>query len=222
MNDTLIDIVEDIAEEGYHIGKFACKFFYQVSNLEALKNSMDNYMLSRFSQRLKYFVYEHSKISDKVKQEFYKDLTTNSRNLNYLYEFIENTRTTTYELQAKFLARLSVELIQNKTLQYQEVELIGIVSQLNDIDFISIKNNLVLPKNRMESGYFKIEETEDYYTYRKCIKLEIFDEMTKDNFRSNGLPLPSHDYNNNKFSKHAVHSHITNSFMKILDDIITT
>ena len=222
MNNTLIDIVEDMAEESYHIGKFACRFFYRVSNLESLKTSMDEYMINRFSHRLEYFAYEHSKISNQEKEKFYKDLSSNQRNQNYLYEFIESTRTATYELQAKFLARLSVELIRNQTLQYQETELIGIVSQLNDIDFISIKNNLVLPKNERESGYFTIVETEDYYTYRKCIKLQIFDEMTKDNFRLNGLPLPSSDYENNKFSRYAVHNHITYDFIKILDDIITT
>jgi len=219
MKYNLIDIAEEITLESYNIGLFACKFFYKVSNLESLKNCMDDYVANRFSQRLEYFAYEHSKISDKEKKEFYDDLVTNNRNLNHLYEFIENARTTTYELQAKFLARLSVELMRNKTLQYQEAELINIVSHLNDIDFLSIKNNLILPKDTTESGYFKISETEDYFTYRKCLKLQIFDKMTKDNFRLNGIERPSSVDGKDIYLEHAIHSYITYDFMKILNEI---
>lgn len=213
MKYDIIDIAEEIARESYNIGVFACKFFYKVSNLESLKNSMDDYVVNRFSQRLECFAHEHSKISDKEKKEFYDDLVTNDKNLNYLYEFIENARTTTYELQAKFLARLSVELIRNKTLKYQEAELINIVSQLNDIDFLSIKNNLILPEDITQRGCFTIVETVDYFTYNKCIKLQIFDKMTKDNFRLDGIARPSPN------DQYAIHTYITQDFMKILNDI---
>lgn len=70
MKYDIIDIAEDISQESYNIGRFVCKFFYQVSNLESLKKSMDEYMVSRFSQRLEYFVYEHNKISEKEKKDF--------------------------------------------------------------------------------------------------------------------------------------------------------
>ncbi len=213
MKYDIIDVVEEFAREGYNIGLFVCNFFYKESSLKSLKNSMDDYMVNRFSQRLEYFAYEHSKISDKEKKEFYDDLVTNDRNLNYLYEFIENARTTTYELQAKFLARLSVELIRNKTLQYQEAELINIVSQLNDIDFLSIKNNLILPDDITQRGCFTMVETVDYFTYNKCIKLQIFDKMTKDNFRLYGIERPSPN------DQYAIHTYITQDFLKILNEI---
>lgn len=219
MKYNLVDIAEEIAQEGYNIGLFACKFFYQESKLESLKNCMDDYIVNRFSQRLEYFAYEHSKISDKEKKEFYNDLVTNNKNLNYLYEFIENARRTTYEMQAKFLARLSVELIRNKTLQYQEAELINIVLQLNDMDFLSIKNNLILPENATDRGYFEINKTTDYFTYKKCIKLQVFDEMTKENFRLSGIEKPTPNYEKNIHAEYAIHSYITQDFMRILNEI---
>lgn len=44
--------------------------------------------------------------------------------------------------------------------------------------------------------------------------------MTKDNFRLNGLEMPTHEYKKNTFSEYAVHSYVTNDFMKILKEIL--
>ena len=71
MKYTILDIAEEISQESYNIGRFVCKFFYQVSSLQSLNKSMDEYMVSRFSQRLEYFVHEHNKISEKEKKDFY-------------------------------------------------------------------------------------------------------------------------------------------------------
>ncbi|MGE4382255.1 MAG: hypothetical protein AB7D41_03560 [Arcobacter sp.] len=138
----IVEVVEDVAKIGYSISVFASKFFYQVSSVEALKNSMDAYMVSRFSQRLEYFIYEHEKLTNKEKKDFYEDLKNNKQNLNYLYEFIEKARTTTYELHAKILARLSADLIKNKSLDFGQSSLLAGLNTLTYDDFKIIKDVL--------------------------------------------------------------------------------
>jgi hypothetical protein len=138
----IVDVVEDVTKVGYSIGVFACRFFYQVSNLEALKNSMDAYKVSRFSQRLEYFTHEHEKLTENEKKEFYQDLKSNKQNLNYLYEVIEQARTTTYDLHAKILAILSCSLIQNKEFNFFESSLLANLHTLTYEDFINYEQVL--------------------------------------------------------------------------------
>jgi len=131
----LIDVVEDASKTGYSVGVFGAKLFYGVSGLANLGNAMDSFVAERFRQRLEYFTYEHNKLSDHVKKDFYDDLKNNTQNLNYLYEFVEKTRMTTFEIHAKLLARLSVNLIQNGTLNYYEKMLLSNISSFVDVNF---------------------------------------------------------------------------------------
>ncbi|MGB6329660.1 MAG: hypothetical protein WBF48_12115 [Halarcobacter sp.] len=135
----IVDAAEDASKVGYSVGVFAAKAFYQVSGIEALKNSVDAYMLSRFSQRLEYFVHEHENLTYNEKKEFYDDLKSNKQNLNYLYEIIENTRTTTYELHAQILAKLSCKLIKNKEFNFYESSLLANLYTLTNEDFLTYK-----------------------------------------------------------------------------------
>lgn len=144
----IIEVAEDLAKTGYSIGSFACKYFYKVSSLEVLNDSMDAYKLSRFKQRLEYFTHEHENISNKEKEDFYSDLKNNTQNLDYLYEFIEKTRTSTYDIHAKILSKLSVSLIKRKGLNYYESSLVSNLSTLNEDDFLifyfAVLNNKTL------------------------------------------------------------------------------
>lgn len=174
----IVDAAEDASKVAYSIGVFSLKAFYQVSNLEALKNSWDAYAISRFSQRLEYFTFEHKKLSTQEKKDFYTDLSRNKQNLNYLYEFIEKSRTTIYDLHAKLLARLSVELIKNGQLNYYESNLLSNISQLNDLDLIKIHDELK-DKNLEETNTytFKISNYQDYSTFNKCLLFTFFEHI---------------------------------------------
>lgn len=66
----LIDVTNDISKIAYSIVGFTCKYIYKVTNLEALRDSMDYFMLSRFSQRLEYFTFEHNKLTKNEKKTF--------------------------------------------------------------------------------------------------------------------------------------------------------
>ncbi len=130
----IVDATEDAAKVGYSVGVFATKFFYQVSGAEGLKKSMDSYMVSRFSQKLEYFIYEHEKLTNKQKKDFYDDLTSNKQNLDYLHEFIEKARTSLYDIHAKIYSVLSVKLIKNKGLNYYEELILSNLYILNEDD----------------------------------------------------------------------------------------
>jgi len=138
----IVDVAEDVSKVGYSIGVFVANAFYQVSGIEDLKNSMDAYMVSRFSQRLEYFTHEHDKLSVDEKKAFYNDLKNNKQNVNYLYEFVEKARTTTFELHARIYAILSARIVKNGELNYYESALLANISSLNEVDFISLQKAL--------------------------------------------------------------------------------
>lgn len=167
----IVDAAEDAAKVGYSVGVFSCKFFYQVSGIEALKNSMDTYIVSRFSQRLEYFRHEHDSITEDEKREFYEDLKNNKQNLNYLYEVIEKARTATHELHAKILAVLSRELIRNKEFNFYESSLVANIHTLTYDDLITYKQVLrethaeSLDKNNEIHGSLLTHTTFDYRSY---------------------------------------------------------
>jgi hypothetical protein len=163
----VVDASEDACKEAYSVGVFAFKLFYQVSTLEALKNSMDAYMLSSFSQRLEYFTYEHNKLSNNEKKAFYDDLKSNKQNVNYLYTVVESARTTTHEIHAQLLARLSVELIKNKEFNFYENALIANLHTLTNDDLLIYKNvmNGFLEDKIMNIGSSLIFETIEHRSF---------------------------------------------------------
>ena len=130
----IVDAAEDAARCGYSVGVFASKLFYQVSGIKDLRSCMDSYIASRFEQRLEYFTYEHDKLSPEQKETFYTNLKENKQHINYLYEFIEKARTTTYDIHAKILAKLSANLIQNGELSYEESSFFDNLLLLNETD----------------------------------------------------------------------------------------
>lgn len=131
----IVDAADDICREAYNFALFGLKAFYKVSNLEALKQSFDAYSLSKFSQSVEFFQYEHDKIDDKKRKEFYEDLKYNEQNLAYLYSMFEKARTATFSIHMRILARLSALLIENKRLNYYESSLLSNINTLNEEDF---------------------------------------------------------------------------------------
>lgn len=198
-----VDATEDASKVGYSVVVFAAKAFYQVSGIEALKNSMDAYVLSRFSQRLEYFVHEHGKLSDKDKKNFYDSLSTNQQTLNYLYEFIEQARTTTFELHAKLLARLSVELINNKGLNYFQSTLLSNINRLNADDILSIYKFLKSEHESLQfiedktlikdcnKIMFKVNTPEEQILFDKCLMLGVISIQNAFGFADKNVPLYS-------------------------------
>ena len=131
----VLEATEDAAKFGYSVGVFGAKLFYGVSGLSNLDNAMDSFVAERFRQRLDHFAYEHDNLSKKQKEDFYDDLKNNEQNVNYLYGFVEKTRTSTFDLHAKILAKLSVKLIKNKELNYFEDSLFANINIFSEYDF---------------------------------------------------------------------------------------
>jgi len=142
----IVDIATDTCKGIYNFSLFCLKAFYRVSNLEDLKSSYDDYALSRFSQTVEVFQYEHVKIDKNRRKEFYEDLKYNEQNLAYLYSMFEKSRTSTFLIHMKILAKLSGTLIENKSLNYYESALLANISSLNELDFIALQK--ALEKNR--------------------------------------------------------------------------
>lgn len=224
IKNDLIDIAEEISEFGYSATKFACSYFYKVSNLEALKESKDSFMVSRFAYRLESIALEHNKIPENIKQHFYKNLIHNKQNVNYLYELIEKTRTTTFELHARILARLSVHLIRNNNLSYSEVTLLTSIDSLNDLDlknlYTNFYSNIRIDKNnKANTGVYVYKGTEDRYTFKKCLSLGLFERLNKHNFFS-GMKEEPIEIPENTFYDKVIINNLTYTLFNILDDII--
>lgn len=203
----LVDVAEDAIKASYSVGVFCAKLFYQVNGLGALGKAMDSFAAERFKQRLEYFVYEHENLSMNEKEDFYNDLKSNKQNLNYLYELVEKTRTTTYDIHAKIYAVMSVRLAKNRTLTYFENDLLSNLYLLNEDDILHLAFILRIidfsasfyknkddsfriqaevfknsrPKERAyllehKDIEFLIIEDSHYYTYKKCMRIGIFDD----------------------------------------------
>ncbi len=216
IEDLAIEVIEEMSKTVYSIGTFVAKVFYKVYNIEALKNGLDAYMLERFKRRLENFTYEHNKLSDNEKQAFYEDLKSNKQNLNYLYEFVEKARTTTFDLHAKILARLSVDLIKNKKLNYYESSLIVNINSLTDNDIMLFYKQLINLKmtpneNNLKVWLLNFNEFEEEIAIRKFINIGI---ITEDRSSSLSFDMQKHPF---KFYK----TDYTDKLLEILDEIIT-
>ena len=171
----IVDAAEDACKEAYNFGLFGLKAFYKVSNIEALKTSYDEYALSRFSQTVEVFQFEHEKIDEEKRKEFYEDLKYNEQNLAYLYSMFEKSRTSTFLIHMKILAKLSVSLIENKSLNYFESNLLSIIDNINEKDIYTMYNNLkLLDLDNLRVRYdFEVKTYDEQFTFNKCLQLGI-------------------------------------------------
>lgn len=167
----IVDAAEDACKEVYNFGLFGLKAFYKVTNMEALKTSYDEYALSRFAQTVEIFQYEHESIDWEIRKEFYEDLKYNEQNLAYLYSMFERSRSSTFLIHMKILAKLSALLIKNKTLNYFESSLLANINLLNEDDFIIYK--------KVIKNYINEQDTITYITekYEEIISLNKFQNI---------------------------------------------
>ena len=91
--------------------------------------------------------------------------------MDYLYEFFEKTRTTTYDIHAKLLAKLSVNLIQNNGLNYFESNLLANIDSFNDVDIKRIYEFLKVHENEKIGVVLEFNFNNYSYlnTYRKSL-----------------------------------------------------
>jgi hypothetical protein len=213
MSNSIENAIEEAAKVGYATGKFAITYFWHSSNLANLKKGFDVFVTERLEQRLEEFALAQKDVTKEQKKEFYEDLKYNQQNLNFLYEFVEKTRVTSFELHVKILAALSVEFIANKDLNYYQICLLTNVNTFNEIDFQKLYEVL-------DEKYKSNENKKDTCTHtkdpQKVIALNKFinagvlsqSKMTNlGNLEDKGMPV---DFAINEFSK---------ELYEILDDI---
>lgn len=186
----IIDVTDDVCKEGFNFSLLVCKGFYKMSNLEAIGESVNAYKLSRYSQTIEYFQYEHDKLDEKEKKIFYEDLKYNEQNLAYLYSLFEKSKDSLYLLHMKILANLSAKLVKHKKLTYFETNLISNLSNLNESDITCFYKFINSVKNgHPEERYsFPIKTYEEESTYHKCVQIGLLKEVTiKGQFGSGGI-----------------------------------
>ncbi|MCG3658585.1 hypothetical protein [Aliarcobacter butzleri] len=179
----VIDAAEDICKGAYNFGLFALNVFYRESSIKALKESFDAYQIEKLSQVIEDFQYEHSKIDDDKKREFYEDLKYNKQNLEFLYSLFEKSRKSTYIIHMKLLAYLSRSLVNAKELNYQEKTLLSSIDILNDEDLIhfykvldGINMDIDIANINKTILRFSISTYDEYYIFEKILRAGLIIE----------------------------------------------
>lgn len=146
--------INELSKEGYSIVKTGVKTFYKVST-EVATDVIKDYMNTRFEIRLEDFAYEQEQLTKEQKEIFYKNI--DEKQLNFLFELLENTRISTYDMHAKILAKLYVKLIINGGFNYYESSLLANIKALTDQDFIYLYELL---KDKSESPLYTNDSCE--------------------------------------------------------------
>ncbi|MFW2609773.1 hypothetical protein [Aliarcobacter butzleri] len=195
----IVDIADDICKETYNFGLFGLKAFYKVSNLEALHQSFNAYDISRFSQTIEVFQYEHEKIDEEKRKEFYQDLKYNEQNLAYLYSMFEKARTSSFLIHSKILAWLSTYLVENKELNYYQAAFLANIDTLNELDF---KYFYELLKEQPEIKRIFTNDTITVTIINKFLQIGVLSKSDKTNLGGDGKENKySVDFQINEFSK---------------------
>lgn len=213
MSNSIEDAIEEAAKVGYAIGKFAATYFWHSSNLANLKKGFDVFITERLEQRLEEFAFAQKDVTKEQKKEFYEDLKYNQQNLNFLCEFVEKTRVTSFKLHVKILAALSVDFIINKRLDYYQVCLLTNINTFNEIDFkklYEVVNDRYQSKDYEEDICIYTKDPQKAIALNEFINAGVVSESKMTNLGSledKGAPI---DFSTNEFSK---------NLYEILDDI---
>ncbi len=132
MENYLITFGETIGKEIHSIVEASVKTFFK-SKGELATFTINNYMNARFDKRLEDFSYEEEQISDQDKKNFYENI--NYEKLNYLFELLNKTRTSTFDLHAKILAKIYSDFLRENFLFYYDKILLSNINNLTDQDF---------------------------------------------------------------------------------------
>ena len=179
----ITEVIEEVCAGGFSIATFGARVFYGVSGLEHLGNAMNAFNAERFNQRLEYFTFEHERISDKEKEKFYRELEHDKDKLNYLYEFVEKARTSTYDIHAKILANLSARLIKYGKINYAEETLLVSLNTLTDFDIKLLYH--IIRKNKQDILSYKkinisLESGDEKLAFTKLSKLDFITEVSEE------------------------------------------
>ncbi len=153
MSNYLITFTEELAKEGYSIVKASVNTFFK-SSADIVLIARDSYINTRFNIRLEDFAYEQENIGYEQKKFFYENI--DNKKLNYLFELLDISRTSVYDLHAKILAKLYTSLIINGGLNYYESSLLSNIKTLTEEDFVYLHKLL------------KTNQTSPLYTNDSC------------------------------------------------------
>ncbi len=129
-------ICEEIEDETVAFVKSVAKVFYKAKS-EIVTFSMGTYMNERFIKRIERFEKEEELLSPQQIKTFYDDI--NETKLDILFELLEKTRTSTFDLQAKILAKLYGNYLRKNHLNMHEITLISNINIFNEADFLMYK-----------------------------------------------------------------------------------
>lgn len=203
-------ILEEIEDESLSFVNAAAKTFYKAKG-ELVAFSIGNYMDSRFTKRIERFAKEENLLSPHQIKEFYESI--DETNLDLLFELLDKTRTTTYDLHAKILSKIYRNFLSNKKLTYFETTLLSYINMLNeqDVSIFYVFINSIRHMDKEERIPFKIANYEEMNTFQKCIQLGVVKQI-------DAAPL---DFTNAPIlSNKTVHlTDFTYEFLNILDAI---
>ena len=176
----IVDMAEEAAEGIIDTITFMSRIFYNASGISSLEQSMTKGSADRFKNRILKNIDIWHLITDTQKKNFFDGLKDNPQNVNYLYEFFENIRTTMYELHSKLLFRLLVNLVKNKGLTYFESNLLANINTFNDEDIKIVYTFLKEYENENDDAQVKFNFNNFNYTntFKKFIQIGIIAEMT--------------------------------------------
>lgn len=174
--------VEELSKEGYSIVKAGVNTLLK-NSVDTLLIASNSYINTRFEIRLEYFIHEQEQLTDEAKKDFYENI--NHTKLSYLFELLEKTRISTYDLHAKILANFYSNLLKNGDLNYHEKTFLSNIDILNDEDLIHfhkiMKNNIDdISESEMEKLKisFPINTYTEYYIFEKLVRAGLMVEYS--------------------------------------------
>ena len=220
MNDYIVEFGEEIGKQSYSIVKAGVSTLYKAKG-EVFSHAVSTYLNTRFEIRLEDFTYEQKKISKDTKKKFYTNI--DERQLNFLFELLERSRTSTYDLHAKILARLYGNLILNGNLNYHESTFLANISILNDEDLVqflksvkeSLKENgidVTTAEIKKVEMKFKINTYTESYIYEKLVRVGLLIDAVNMN---GGLKFQDKEFQDKAYFIH----YFTREIFLFLDEI---
>ncbi|MDN5090989.1 hypothetical protein [Aliarcobacter butzleri] len=172
----LLDFTEELGKEGYSIVKAGVKTLYKAKG-ELAVHAIQSYMNTRFEIRLEDFAYEQEKLSKEQKENFYKNI--NHKKLNFLFELLENARTTAYDLHAKILSKLYGNFLRKGELDYHEKTLLSNIDILNDEDLkyfhkvLNTVEDINISEIKKLKINFPIKSYSEHYIFEKLVRVGL-------------------------------------------------
>ena len=196
----LIEFGEELGKEGYSIVKAGVNTLFKAKG-ELAQYTIDSYKNVRFEIRLRDFAYEQEQLSDKQKQNFYENI--DHTQLNYLFELLEQSRTTMFDLHAKILSKIYSNLIRNNGLNNFEIRLLATIDSFMEDDFETIWEimNVYLLKHKNFNNIYLEEQSYMFYpTYtsllNKCLNLSVVESheiiLVKDKHKFLNITFAEH------------------------------